>query len=168
MTEGREILRFMRRDTMGDVLDPASPKTELATAQRWPHWMRSDVALAGIGRLYRALHQAARGFEPTDPTWREFPMHQGEIVCHGDAGPWNVVYRDGMPVAFIDWDGAHPDTPITKLPPRPGPAFPSGQTRASSSAASLRPTTKPIACRSLPTRMECVSPRQTGDTHLAE
>ena len=28
------------------------------------------------------------------------PPAAGEIVCHGDLGPWNTVYRDGMPVPF--------------------------------------------------------------------
>lgn len=42
-------------------------------------------------------------------------MKEDEIVSHGDAGPWNVVYRDGLPVAFIDWDGARPARPIDDL-----------------------------------------------------
>jgi aminoglycoside phosphotransferase (APT) family kinase protein len=49
--------------------------------------------------------------------WREYeiPMKDDEIVTHGDAGPWNVVYRDGMPVGLIDWDGARPRRPIDDL-----------------------------------------------------
>jgi hypothetical protein len=31
-----------------------------------------------------------------------------EVVCHGDPGPGNCVLRDGMPFAFIDFDGARP------------------------------------------------------------
>ena len=33
----------------------------------------------------------------------------------GDLGPWNTVYRDGVPVAFIDWDGAEPVEPVADL-----------------------------------------------------
>ena len=37
-----------------------------------------------------------------------------EILCHADLGPHNTVYRDGVPVAFIDWDGARPNEPLTR------------------------------------------------------
>ena len=30
----------------------------------------------------------------------------GELICHGDFGPWNLVWRDGMPVGLIDFDDA--------------------------------------------------------------
>jgi aminoglycoside phosphotransferase (APT) family kinase protein len=29
-------------------------------------------------------------------------------VCHGDFGPWNLIWRDGLPVALIDFDNARP------------------------------------------------------------
>jgi hypothetical protein len=29
-----------------------------------------------------------------------------EVICHGDPGPGNCVFRNGMPFAFIDFDGA--------------------------------------------------------------
>ena len=28
----------------------------------------------------------------------------GDVICHGDFGPWNIVWRDGMPFAVIDFD----------------------------------------------------------------
>lgn len=58
--------------------------------------------------MLAALHRAAGGFQPGAPVWREyeFPMRADEIVCHADSGPWNVVYREGVPFALIDWDGA--------------------------------------------------------------
>ncbi len=36
-------------------------------------------------------------------------------MCQGDAGPWNIVWRGGVPVGLIDWDSAHPATPIEDL-----------------------------------------------------
>ena len=31
-----------------------------------------------------------------------------EVVCHGDPGPPNFVFRDGLPFGLIDFDSAHP------------------------------------------------------------
>ncbi|HVD51639.1 MAG TPA: aminoglycoside phosphotransferase family protein, partial [Candidatus Udaeobacter sp.] len=115
--QGREILSYIPGETWGDHIDPDEPKTALVTIRPWPAATRSDSALAAIGRLYADLHRAARGFRPAAPIWREYdlPMRDGEIVTHGDAGPWNVVYRDGMPTALIDWDQAQPDLPTNDL-----------------------------------------------------
>jgi hypothetical protein len=30
-----------------------------------------------------------------------------DVVCHGDFGPWNLVWRDGRPVGVIDFDAVH-------------------------------------------------------------
>jgi hypothetical protein len=116
--QGREMLTYVSGETWGDQIDPDEPKTDLVTFRRWPDATRTDGALAEVGRIYAALHRAARDFRPAAPVWREYerPMQADEIVCHGDAGPWNAVYRkDGLPVALIDWDGAQPDLPINDL-----------------------------------------------------
>jgi aminoglycoside phosphotransferase (APT) family kinase protein len=36
-------------------------------------------------------------------------------VCHGDIGPHNTVYREGFPVAFIDWDTIRPNSPLVEF-----------------------------------------------------
>ena len=30
------------------------------------------------------------------------------VLCHGDPGPWNFVWRDNEAIALIDWDFLHP------------------------------------------------------------
>ncbi len=51
----------------------------------------------------------------TSYRFRPRPPRAGEIISHGDLGPWNTVYRDGIPVAFIDWDSAGPVSPLDDL-----------------------------------------------------
>jgi Phosphotransferase enzyme family len=101
----REILTFVA----GVV--PSSSTWTRGRATRLPEPALSDEALVAVARLIRSLHDAAADFRPSQPVWREhaYPLLPGEIVCHGDLGPHNTVYRDGGPVAFIDWDGARPN-----------------------------------------------------------
>ena len=54
---------------------------------------------------------AAACFQPAVTSYRSptrARLGAREIISHGDLGPWNTVYRDGIPVAFIDWDSAGP------------------------------------------------------------
>jgi hypothetical protein len=37
------------------------------------------------------------------------------VIGHCDLGPWNIVARDGQPVALIDWDFAGPVDPLVEL-----------------------------------------------------
>lgn len=92
--QGREILDFVP----GEVAhDPALP------------YLRDDATLTAVARLLRAYHDATAGFvPPPDATWYFPPREPAEVVCHGDVAPYNCVFRDGAPVAFIDFDTAHP------------------------------------------------------------
>jgi len=36
----------------------------------------------------------------------------GEIICHGDFGPWNGVWHGGRPIGLIDFDHARPAPPV--------------------------------------------------------
>jgi aminoglycoside phosphotransferase (APT) family kinase protein len=50
--------------------------------------------------------------------WRQHPspsLGDDEIVCHGDVGPHNTVYRGGIPVGLIDWDGIRPNHPVVEF-----------------------------------------------------
>lgn len=110
---GRQMLEFIEGDVLGIPQDPLGD----LVLGRWPAPWRSDAALAAAGALLRQLHDAARGFRTVHSDWRlyDHPMRAGEIICHGDAAPWNAVYRDGVPVAFIDFDSARPDTALLDL-----------------------------------------------------
>lgn len=93
------------------------PGWEPGRGNRLPPHARTDEALVAAARLIRALHEAAEGFEPVQTGYRfhPHPPLPGEVVSHGDVGPWNTVYRDGLPVAFIDWDSAQPVEPVADL-----------------------------------------------------
>ncbi|MEW9550852.1 phosphotransferase enzyme family protein [Nonomuraea sp. NPDC050783] len=105
-TEGREVL---------DHLPGEVPDYPL------PGWARADGVLEDVARLLRAFHDATAGFlerpgrgggpdgaRGSGLTWYFPPRAPAEVVCHGDVAPYNCVFRDGRPVAFIDFDTAHP------------------------------------------------------------
>lgn len=59
----------------------------------------TDEQAAAAARLLRRYH---------DATVRSPLRGTGEVVCHGDVSPCNHVFRNGLPYALIDFDGAHP------------------------------------------------------------
>ena len=89
--EGREVVDFIA----GEV-----PDSEVVVP---------DAALADMARLLRAFHDATLDFvPPPGATWYFEPRRPAEVLCHGDVAPYNTVFRDGRPVALIDFDTAHP------------------------------------------------------------
>lgn len=75
---------------------------------------------AGVGRLLRELHQATSSYRPpSDAIWQPwFGRVLGgskRIISHCDVAPWNIVARNGLPVALIDWEHAGPVNPIVEL-----------------------------------------------------
>ncbi|MFC8428370.1 phosphotransferase [Streptomyces sp. NPDC057253] len=71
--------------------------------------VRSDDSLTAVARLLRNLHDASASFaRQPDDVWQFAPREPAEVVCHGDAATYNTVFRDRLPVAFIDFDTAHP------------------------------------------------------------
>jgi len=76
-----------------------------------PPFVLGDAALTAVARLVRAFHDATVGFRaPAGARWWRMPgaPDGGDVVCHNDLAPYNTVYADGLPVAFIDWDTAAP------------------------------------------------------------
>jgi hypothetical protein len=97
--DGRERLVFID----GEV--PVAP---------YPDWSQSDAALASVAKLLRGLHDAARGFDPQRGTWSGALADPagGTLVCHNDVELSNVVFRDGVAVALLDFEFAAPGRPI--------------------------------------------------------
>jgi hypothetical protein len=53
-----------------------------------------DAGLVAMARLLRDYHEAVAGFRPAaGAAWaaRTESFGAGELVCHGDFGPWNLV-----------------------------------------------------------------------------
>jgi len=92
--------RYLRRERASDILDFLPGEVP----QRFRTWSNRQVNAAGA--LLRSFHDATRG---SDLAGR-FP-----VICHHDPGPNNVVFRDGMPTALIDFDTAAPGSPLEDL-----------------------------------------------------
>jgi len=101
--DGRERLVYIE----GDV--PSLP---------YPAWSLTDDALASMAALLRRYHEAAAGFvAPPGMTWSDELADPagGTLVCHNDVCPENVVFRDGVAVALLDFEFAAPGRPLYDL-----------------------------------------------------
>ena len=75
---------------------------------------------AGVGELLRRLHEAIASYSPLPdaiwPPW--FGRGLGgprRVISHCDVAAWNIVARDGLPIALIDWEYAGPVDPLVEL-----------------------------------------------------
>jgi hypothetical protein len=98
--EGREMLTYVE----GESVHPYS-------------W--DDRALPVLGQMLRKLHAATASFvPPADAVWRPWfgrDLGQPSVFGHCDTGAWNIISRDGLPVALIDWEEAGPVDPMIEL-----------------------------------------------------
>jgi hypothetical protein len=72
-----------------------------------------DSVVVAIGRLLRLAHDAQAGFvPPVDAGWERWADEDdvGEVIGHNDLFWTNVIFRDGLPIALIDWELAGPTT----------------------------------------------------------
>jgi aminoglycoside phosphotransferase (APT) family kinase protein len=70
---------------------------------------KSKTRLLSVGALLRQLHDSTAGIATASvATFRDSldPSGVHEIVCHGDPGPGNIVFRDEEAFALIDWEMA--------------------------------------------------------------
>jgi hypothetical protein len=99
--DGREMLSFIEGEDQGWPLLPGIQSLEGARA---------------LGGLTRKLRGALQRYEiPADAAWqgRTTAVASGEIVQHGDLGPWNLLWQDGGSriVGVLDWELAEPEDP---------------------------------------------------------
>jgi hypothetical protein len=104
--QGREVLTFIEGvDGRGTEFIPdEGGRFDL----RLPDFVWRDEVLVHLGALLRAYHDAAATFPWTGRDWCYESREPVETICHNEVFPSNTVFRDGVPVALIDWDTATP------------------------------------------------------------
>ena len=105
-----------------------------------PAYVWASAVLDRAGAMLRELHDATAGFDRSGRVWALPAREPAEVICHNDFAPYNLAFRDGLPVAAIDFEAAspgprawdlaylayrlvplaHPSNP--DLPPQPDPA----------------------------------------------
>src|ERR1700761_5106192 len=78
--QGREILSYIDGESGADS------------------WVKiiSDEGLRKFAKLLHDYHEAIAGFKPADNSEWAYSTGSpkgGEIMCHGDFGPWNIVWQ---------------------------------------------------------------------------
>jgi thiamine kinase-like enzyme len=104
--QGREVLTYVEGEVGRD--DGFIPDQGGRFDKRLPDYVWRDDVLVQLGALLRAFHDAAATFPWAGREWCWEPRQPVETVCHNEVFPGNTVFREGLPVAFIDWDTAVP------------------------------------------------------------
>ena len=80
-------------------------------------WLNDDALIKSC-QILRHLHDASVDFVPSTATsWAyHYPdQTQHEVICHNDFAPYNMVFRDGLPIAILDFDLCGPGPRIRDL-----------------------------------------------------
>jgi Ser/Thr protein kinase RdoA (MazF antagonist) len=84
--QGRDVLTwiagetFVERGRMHPYIDDASERVTF-----------SEEQVAAVMRLLRRYHDT----------------FGNDVICHGDFGPWNIVWRNGLPFGVFDFDNVY-------------------------------------------------------------
>ncbi|MEV4092326.1 aminoglycoside phosphotransferase family protein [Streptosporangium saharense] len=95
---GREILTYVEGESAPRPL---------------PAYALTDESLVALAELLRRFHDASAGFVPPRGACWETGSNDdapAELIGHCDVNLDNVIFRDGLPAALIDFDMARPTT----------------------------------------------------------
>jgi len=117
-----DLLRYLERTGFpAPKLLDSNNRCEVLTwleGESGPDGWAKIVPEAGLrrwARFLRRYHDAVAGYRPRPGAeWSSGPRAcgAGEIICHGDFGPWNTVWQGHEVAGLIDWDMARPAAPI--------------------------------------------------------
>ena len=104
--QGREVLTFIDGEVARgtEFIPDEGGRFDL----RLPDFVWHDEVLVRLGALLRGYHDAAASFPWAGREWCFEAREPVETICHNEVFPSNTVFRDGLPVALIDWDTAAP------------------------------------------------------------
>jgi len=97
--QGREVLSYLP----GAALTPP-----------YPAWALTNDVLRSVAELLRRYHEAVASFDPSPYAWPPSPPapYVTGLVSHNDTNLDNVVFRDRIAVALIDFDLASPGSAL--------------------------------------------------------
>ncbi|GAA0608694.1 phosphotransferase [Kribbella sandramycini] len=97
--QGREVLSYLP----GETVTPP-----------YPAWAMTDAALDSVAILLREYHAAVADFPAAGFSWLEPvpPAYVDGLISHNDPNLDNIVFRDGVAVALIDFDLAGPGSAL--------------------------------------------------------
>ncbi len=101
--QGREILTFL---------------PGIAASRPWPANLFEMNSLEQVAKMLRQYHDIVEGFQLDDEAeWRAGKMQRlpGQIIRHGDLGPWNTLWQGNSLTGLIDWDFAEPGERVTDV-----------------------------------------------------
>lgn len=80
-----------------------------------PEWVWSESVLIDVGRALRAWHDASESFDRDAAVWHDQRCPAGEVTCHNDFAPYNLVFRDARFAGAIDFDTCSPGSRLWDL-----------------------------------------------------
>ncbi len=106
--------RFLGIDDVGREILSFVPGTAEIPETMW----RDTTALVRAATMLRKLHDATRSLDfAADGNWAyTYPdAERNDVICHNDFAPYNMIFRDGLPAAIIDFDLAGPGPHLRDL-----------------------------------------------------